>query len=386
MSLLELDDEQLAIQQTARRFARDVIRPVAARYDHDQTFPLSEIQQAWSLGLMYGTIPAAYGGAGIDLLTECLIQEEIAWGCAGFVAAWVTGILATTPLIQFGTEEQKQTYLRPLTSSFRLCSFGLSEPGGGSDVASMTTTAEKRGDTYVLNGVKQWITTAGHADLFVIFASIDRKARERGITAFIVERGTPGFTIGRKETTLGIRCSGSYQLHFEDCVIPARQLLGAERQGFEIARAGTRRARTVVACMGNGIARAAMEHSVKYALERKIGTAPLVNYQTTQTKLANMAKELHASRLMTLDAARRIDRGLDAECEAALAKIYATDMAVTTASEAIQILGGYGLSTEYPVEKLFRDARVLPIIEGTNEVLRFVVAADVITRTLRART
>jgi acyl-CoA dehydrogenase len=385
VSLLEHSDEQRAIGETAHRFAREVIRPVAARYDLEQRVPLEELKQAWSLGLLHGTIPAEYGGAGIDLVTECLIQEEISWGCAGFDAAWVTSVLATSPIVLFGTEEQKRAYLTPLTESFRLCSFGLSEPGGGSDIAGMKTTAERRGDTYVLNGVKQWITTAGDADLFVVFASVELAARERGITAFILERGTPGFTVGRKESTIGIRASGSYQLVFEDCALPARQLLGRERQGFQIARAATQPPRPLVACMANGISRAAMEHSIRYALERKIGNAPLATYQTTQTKLADMAKDLHASRLMTLDAARRLDRGLEAEREVSMAKVLATDTAMWITTEAIQIFGGYGLTTDYPVEKLFRDAKVLQIIEGTNEVLRSVVATDVLKRAIRER-
>ena len=383
MTLLELSDEQRAIQDTARRFAREVIRPAAARYDAEQRFPIEELQQAWRLGLLHGTIPAAYGGAGIDLFTECVIEEEIASGCAGFVSPWVTSVLATGPIVQFGTEEQKRTFLTPLTTKFGLAAFGISESGAGSDIAGMKTTAERRGDSYLLNGSKQWITTANHAGLFVVFATLDGKARERGITAFIVEAGTPGLRVGRKETLLGIRASASHQLHFEDCVIPARQRLGEDRQGFQIARAATVRARTLVACMANGVARAALEHATRYALERKIGNALLATYQATQMKLANMTKDVLAGRLLTFDAARRIDLGLPAEREASMAKLHATDAAMWIATEAVQIFGGNGLSSEYPVEKLFRDAKVLQIIEGANEVLRAVVATDVITSAIR---
>jgi alkylation response protein AidB-like acyl-CoA dehydrogenase len=383
--LLELDEQQLAIQRTARRFAHDVIRPNAARVDAEARFPLEELQRAWGLGVMFGTVPAACGGAGLDLFTECLIEEEIAWGCAGFTSSWVTGALAIHAIARFGTEDQQRRWLAPLTTSFGLCAFALSEPGAGSDIAGLTTTAERRGDAYVLHGTKQWVTTAGHADVFVVFASVDRKARERGITAFVVERGTPGFEIGRKETTLGIRSSDSHQIHFEGCAVPASQRLGEERQGFEIARSATQHSRPLVASMANGISRAALEHCVRYALERKINHAPLATYQATQLKLADMAKQLHASRLLTFDAARRLDRGLDAEREAAMAKILATDTAMAITTEAVQIFGAYGLTPEYPVEKLFRDAKVLQIIEGTNEVLRLLVAADLVTCTLRER-
>lgn len=383
MTLLELGDEQRAIQDTARRFAREVIRPIAARHDAEQRFPLEEVERAWRLGLLHGTIPSAYGGAGIDLFTECLIEEELAWGCAGFAAPWVTGVLATAPIVQFGSEDQKRRFLAPLTAGFRLAAFGLSEPGAGSDIAGMTTTAERRGDGYVLNGTKQWITTAGHAGLFVVFATVDPRARERGITAFLVEAGTPGFRVGRREQLLGLRASGSHQLHFEHCVIPASQRLGEDRQGFQIARAATVRARTLVACLANGIARAALDHATRYALERKIGNAALATYQATQHKLANMAKDLLAGRLLTFDAARRLDRGQPAEREASMAKIHATDTAMWVTTEAIQLFGGNGLSADYPVEKLFRDAKVLQIIEGANEVLRAVVATDVITSAIR---
>ena len=385
MSLLELDEEQLAIQRTARRFARDVIRPSAGRVDAEARFPLDELHQAWALGLMFVTVPAAFGGAGLDLFTECLIEEEIAWGCAGFTSSWVTGALAIHALARFGTDEQKRRWLTRFTSSFGLGAFALSEPGAGSDIASMIATAERRGDGYVLHGTKQWVTTAGHADVFVVFASVDRKARERGITAFVVERGTPGFEIGRKETLLGIRSSDTHQIHFDGCVIPASQRLGDERQGFQIARSATQHSRPLVACMANGISRAALEHCVRYALDRKINHAPLAGYQATQLKLADMAKQLHASRLMAFDAARRLDRGLDADREASMAKILATDTAMAITTEAVQMFGAYGLTPEYPVEKLFRDAKVLQIIEGTNEVLRLLVAADLVTRTLRER-
>ena len=383
MIALEPTPEQRAIRDAAHRFAADVIRPVTRTYDASGEFPLPEVERAWKQGLLFGALPAEYGGLGLGLVDECLIAEEIAWGCAGFFSTWATTSLGTAPIIAFGSPTQKDRYLRGLLDKFRLCAFALSEPGAGSDAGGVACTARRVGDRYVLNGAKQWTTNGGVADFTVVFATLDRSKRHAGLCAFIVERGTPGFQVGRREQLTGIRCSDTRSLVFEDCEVPGENLLGREGEGFAVAQAAFQRSRPLVAAAATGLARAAMEHATRYALERQAGGKTLTSYQAIQLMLADMAIGVSASRLMTWNAAARIDRGEPAGQDSAMAKCFATDTAMRVASDAVQIYGGYGCSQDYPVEKLMRDAKVLQIIEGTNQVMRLMTAVELVKHAVR---
>lgn len=371
------------MRDSAHRFARDVVRPVARHYDQSSELPVRELRQAFDAGLLGLAIPAEYGGPGIDLVSASLVVEELAWGCAGFAATWPADVLATVPLVLFGTEEQKRRFLLPRAENFGICSFALSEPGGGSDIAGMRTAARRDGDHYVLNGSKQWTTNAGHADYLIVFATLDQTQRQRGITAFIVPRATSGLKIGPAEDKLGLRCSDTRAVYFNDCRVSTANLLGRERQGFHIARTATRWARPIISAMATGISRAAMEYAAAYALERKASGVPIANHQAVQCILADMARDVATSRLLTWYAASAVERSHDAERAAAIAKYSATDAAVRVTLDAVQIFGGYGICRDFPVEKLLRDAKVLEIVEGTNQILRQVVATELITATIR---
>lgn len=379
-----LSDEQRAVLETAARYAREVIRPRAAHYDRSGEMPLAELEQAWQLGLFASGIPEAYAGLGLSLHDQTLIGECVAWGCSGFWGAWAATDLAIDALAHFGSSEQKSKALPRLTSSFRLASFALSEASGGSDVAGLTTRAEKRGSSYAIRGAKQWITNAGFADFFVVFASTDSSARQRGLSAFLVFPDDPGIVIGSKEGKLGTRCSDTRAVHFDDCVVAADRLLGQEGDGFRIAASALLHGRIKAAAAATGVAQAAMELSVLYAMERKTAGKPIASHQAVQLTLARMAEGISAARAMTRRAAHMVDAGLRAEAESCAAKAFASDLAMRVATDAVQLHGGYGISTELPVEKLFRDAKVLQIIEGTNDVQRLIVAASLVAQMARA--
>jgi len=379
MSLdFRLTDEQLALQETARRFARDEIAPVAAEHDVNGTFPREVIRKSWELGLASTAIPEEYGGVGLSCLDSCLVVEELAWGCSGFATSIMCNDLGLMPIIQAGSEDQKKKWLAPAAERFLLASFCLSEPAAGSDVAGLQLHAEKDGDAYVLNGTKCWITNGGEADLYTVFATLDRSARHKGICAFVVSADTPGVTCGKKEDKMGQRASDTRVVHFDGARVPASQRLGAEGEGFKIAMRTLDRTRPPIGALATGIAQRALDESVGYAKERKAFGMPIAGFQAVQFLLADMAKAIEASRLLTWQSAFLVDQGLRASKHSSFAKCFATDAAMQVTTDAVQVFGGNGYTREYPVEKLMRDAKLMQIYEGTNQVQRLVIARELL--------
>jgi acyl-CoA dehydrogenase len=373
-----LTDEQLVLQETARRFAVEEVAPVAAQYDQSGEFPRALIQKAWELGLSSTAIPPEYGGVGLSSVDTCILTEEVAWGCSGIGTSIMCSDLGLMPIIIAGSDEQKRAWLTPCTDEFTLISFCLSEPEAGSDVAGLQLQAEKDGDAYRLNGTKCWITNGGEAGLYTVFATLDRSTRHKGICAFVVPADTPGISIGKKEDKMGQRASDTRVIHFDGVRVPASQRLGAEGEGFKIAMRTLDRTRPPIAALATGIARRALEESVQYARERKAFGQPIGAFQAVQFMLADMAKEIEASRLLTMQSAWMIDQGLRASKHSSIAKCYATDAAMRISTDAVQIFGGNGYSKEYPVEKLMRDAKLMQIYEGTNQVQRLVIARELL--------
>jgi acyl-CoA dehydrogenase len=373
-----LTDEQLALQETARRFAQTEIAPIAAQHDQTGEFPMEVMRKAWELGLSSESIPTEYGGVGLSLFDAVLVVEELAWGCAGMATSIMCNDLGLTPIVVGGSEDQKKEWLGYLTKSFRMVSFCLSEPGAGSDVAGLQLLAEKDGDDYVLNGTKCWITNGGVADLYTVFATLDRSKRHQGVCAFVMPRDTPGITVGKKEDKMGQRASDTRVIHFDNVRVPAAQRLGAEGEGFKIAMRTLDCTRPSIGGLAVGIARRALEESVKYAKERKAFGFPIAGFQAVQFMLADMAKDVEAARLLTQQSAWMIDRGLRASKHSSFAKCFATDMAMRVTTDAVQVFGGNGYTKEYPVEKLMRDAKLMQIYEGTNQIQRLVIARELL--------
>jgi acyl-CoA dehydrogenase len=373
-----LSDEQLALQETARRFAQQEIAPVAAQFDQSGEFPRHILHKAWELGLTNTCIGPDYGGIGVPILDSCLIVEELAWGCAGITTSIMCNDLGLMPIALAGSESQKKEWFGYCTKDFRIVSFCLSEPEAGSDVAGLQLLAEKDGDEYVLNGTKCWITNGGEADLYTVFATMDRSSRHKGLCAFIVPRETPGLTPGKKEDKMGQRASDTRVVHFDNVRVPASQRLGEESEGFKIAMRTLDRTRPSIGSLAVGIARRALEESVAYSKERKAFGFPIGGFQAVQFMLADMAKEIEAARLLTLQSAWMVDQGLRASKHSSFAKCFATDAAMRIATDAVQIFGGNGYTKEYPVEKLMRDAKLMQIYEGTNQIQRLVIARELL--------
>ena len=373
-----LSDEQLVLQETARRFAVEEVAPVAAQYDQSGEFPRHLIQKAWELGLSSTAIPVAYGGVELSSVDTCIITEELAWGCSGIGTSVMCNDLGVMPIIIAGSEEQKREWLTPCTAGFTLISFCLSEQAAGSDVAGLQLQAERDGDAYLLNGTKCWITNGGEANLYTVFATLDRASRHKGICAFVVPADAPGISHGKKEDKMGQRASDTRVIHFDGVRVPVSQRLGAEGEGFKIAMRTLDRTRPPIAALATGIARRALEESVEYARERKAFGQPIGGFQAVQFMLADMAKEIEASRLLTMQSAWMIDQGLRASKHSSFAKCFATDAAMRITTDAVQIFGGNGYTKEYPVEKLMRDAKLMQIYEGTNQVQRLVIARELL--------
>jgi acyl-CoA dehydrogenase len=374
----QLSDEQLALQETARRFAQTEIAPIAAHHDQTGEFPMDVMKKAWELGLSSESIPPEYGGVGLSLFDAVLVVEELAWGCAGMATSIMCNDLGLTPILIGGSDAQKKEWLGYLTQSFRMVSFCLSEPGAGSDVAGLQLLAEKDGDHYVLNGTKCWITNGGVADLYTVFATLDRSSRHQGVCAFVMPRDTPGITVGKKEDKMGQRASDTRVIHFDNVRVPAAQRLGAEGEGFKIAMRTLDQTRPSIGGLAVGIARRALEESVAYAKQRKAFGFPIAGFQAVQFMLADMAKDIEAARLLTQQSAWMIDRGLRASKHSSFAKCFATDMAMRVTTDAVQVFGGNGYTKEYPVEKLMRDAKLMQIYEGTNQIQRLVIARELL--------
>jgi acyl-CoA dehydrogenase len=373
-----LSDEQLALQETARRFAMTEIAPIAAHHDQTGEFPMEVMRKAWELGLSSESIPTEYGGVGLSLFDAVLVVEELAWGCAGMATSIMCNDLGLTPILIGGSDAQKKEWLGYLTKSFRMVSFCLSEPGAGSDVAGLQLLAEKDGDHYILNGTKCWITNGGVADLYTVFATLDRSTRHQGVCAFVMPRETPGITVGKKEDKMGQRASDTRVIHFDNVRVPASQRLGEEGEGFKIAMRTLDCTRPSIGGLAVGIARRALEESVEYAKERKAFGFPIAGFQAVQFMLADMAKDIEAARLLTHQSAWMIDRGLRASKHSSFAKCFATDMAMRVTTDAVQVFGGNGYTKEYPVEKLMRDAKLMQIYEGTNQIQRLVIARELL--------
>lgn len=372
----ELDDDLLALQQTARRFADEEIIPVAAEYDVSGEFPTEILRKAWELGLSHTFIPEEHGGVGLSVLGSCVAVEEVSRGCSGITTSMISHDLGLTPILVGGSEDQIREWLAPCAEEFKVFAFCLSEPGAGSDVAGLQLHAEKDGDDYILNGTKAWITNGGVADLYTVFATLDRSTRHAGICAFVLPRDTPGLTPGKKEDKMGQRASDTCVIHFDNVRVPATQRLGAEGQGFKIAMATLDRTRPLIGALATGIARRALEESLAYAAERKAFGQPIGEFQAVQFMLADMAKDIEAGRLLTHQSAWLLDQGRPASKQSSMAKCFATDSAMRATVDAVQIFGGNGYTKEYPVEKLMRDAKLMQIYEGTNQIQRVVIARE----------
>ena len=378
---IELSEEQKLLRETVRRFAEEVVRPRAKEIDETGEFPRAFFDQAGELGLAGVSVPEEYGGAGMDVLSYCLVIEEISRVCAtSGVILSVNNSLVCDPILQFGSEEQKREVLAPLASGRKLGCFALTEPGAGSDAASLRTSARRDGEDYVLDGNKVFITNGTHADVALVFATVDRALGHKGITAFLVDSGAPGYSHGGHEVKLGVNASGTTELAFEGLRVPASRRLGEEGEGFKIAMATLDGGRIGIAAQAVGIAQAAFEEALAYAQEREQFGRPLSDLQAIQFYLADMATELDAGRLLTWKAAWAKRHQKRYTLEAAQAKLYTSEMAQRVTTRALQIHGGYGYTREYNVERYFRDARITEIYEGTSEIQKSVVADWVINR------
>ncbi len=376
----DLTEEQIALQDMAHKFAANEIRPKAAECDQTGTFPMEIFRKAFDLGLMTGFIPEALGGLGLGSLESCLIEEELAWGCAGITTSMTCNGLALTPIILAGTEDQKKQFVVPFGTEFGFASFCLTEPGAGSDAGGIATTARKDGDVYVMNGRKCFITNGTHASQYTVFASTDRSRGHKGLSAFIVPRSLPGVSPGKKEDKMGQRASDTSDVLFEEVRVPAANLLGKEGEGFKIAMKTLDYARPSVASMSVGVARAALELAMQYSKERVQFGAPIAMNQAIHFLLADMAMDIEAARLLTLKSAWLLDQGRRCTKESSFAKAFAADLAMRVTTDAVQTFGGYGYMKDYPVEKLMRDAKLLQIYEGTSQIQRLVIAKEIMMR------
>ncbi len=375
----ELTEEHKLIRETARDFAAREIAPKAAELDKSGRWPTEIVKRLGELGFLGVAIPQEYGGAGLDTLSYALAMEEISAACASSgVIMSVNNSLFCDPLFKFGTPEQKREILTPCARGDKLGCFGLTEPMSGSDAQTMITGAEKTADGWVLNGAKNWITNGPVADYILVFAVTDRSGAKVKHTAFVVPRGTPGFTANAPDHKLGIHAAHSCTVFFENCRVPDSAVVGNVGEGFKVAMATLDGGRIGIACQALGIARAAFHVSVAYAKERKSFGVPIAQHQAIQFMLADMATELEAARLLTWRAATMKDEHVRHSSESSQAKLYASELATRVAHKAIQIHGGYGYSTEFPVERHYRDARITEIYEGTSEIQRIVIAAGLL--------
>jgi acyl-CoA dehydrogenase len=371
----QLSAEQRMIRDLAHTFADREIRPVAAEYDRAERFPRPLFERAQELGLLNLTMPEAYGGAGLGGLEQCIVVEQLAWGCVGITAAITINGLVADALLVGATPEQQAAYLPRLRAGELGC-YALTEPGAGSDVASIATSARRDGDEYVLNGAKVWISNATEASFIVLFAKTDPAAGHRGISAFIVDRDTPGVTVGHKMGKLGQKAAPTAEIHLDNARVPVGARMGEEGTGFRIAMGVFDRSRPMVAAMGVGVTARCLDEALAYAKTRQTMGRPILEHQAIGHKIAQMGLRLEAARLLTYQAAWLHDSGQRNTLQAAYAKAFAADTAMWAATEAIQVHGGMGYSTEYPVEKLLRDAKVLQIYEGTSEIQRNIMVRE----------
>jgi acyl-CoA dehydrogenase len=375
-----LSEEQRALRELAHEFAVKEIRPKAAEYDEHMTHPADVIVRAHEVGLMNLHVPASYGGPELGLFDGALVTEELNWGCSGIGTALGANGIGAGPVIIAGTEEQRRTWLAPLTAEPVLCSFGLTEPDAGSDVARIRSTAVRKGDEYVLNGSKTFISGAGYAAWTVVFAKTDPDKGHRGMSAFVVPMDTPGVTVEKHLDKMGQRSTDTSAFSMVDVVVPAANRLGGEGDGFKIAMQTLDGTRPATAIGAVGVARAAFEHACEYAKERVTFDQPIAMHQGVSFLIADMATKIEAARLLTWQAAWMLDNGWGrkATLYSSMAKRFAADIAMEVTTDAVQIFGGYGYMKEYPVEKLMRDAKLYQIYEGTSQIQRLVIARDVL--------
>jgi butyryl-CoA dehydrogenase len=376
---LSLTEEQALVQKTARDFAREKVLPRAAEIDEQKKVPAELIREMGKLGLMGIDVPERYGGSGLDTLTYVLVVEEINRACASTGVILCSHVsLAIAPILKWGSDAQKEKWLPDLARGEKIGCFALSEPAAGSDAAAMRMSARRDGDSWVLNGTKNFITNGAIADVCVVFAQTDPAQKHKGIAAFVVEKGTAGFSVGRLERKLGIRGSDTAQLVFQDCRVPAANALGRVGEGFKIALSTLDGGRIGIAAQAVGIARACLEDSLAYAKEREAFGKKIADFQAIQWKLADMATEIDAARLLTWKAATLRDQGAPHILEAAEAKLFASDIAVKAARDCVQIFGGYGYLADFPAERHYRDAKITEIYEGTSEIMKLVIAEEIL--------
>ncbi|KAM8851427.1 medium-chain specific acyl-CoA dehydrogenase, mitochondrial [Spinachia spinachia] len=375
----ELTDEQKEFQQLARKFAREEIVPVAPAYDRSGEYPMPIIRKAWELGLMNGHIPQEYGGMGLSIFDNCLVTEELAYACTGVQTAIEANSLGQMPVILAGSDVQKRKYLGRMTEEPLMCAYCVTEPGAGSDVASIKTRAVRDGDDYVVNGQKMWITNGGKANWYFLLARTNpdpKCSTGKAFTGFIVEADTPGIMIGRKEMNMGQRCSDTRGITFEDVRIPKENVLIGEGAGFKIAMGAFDNTRPPVAAGATGLAQRALEEATNYALERKTFGKVIAEHQAVSFLLAEMAMKVELARMAYQRSAWEVDQGRRNTYYASIAKAFAGDIANQVASDAVQVFGGNGFNSEYPVEKLMRDAKIYQIYEGTAQIQRLIIARE----------
>src|SRR6516164_9857226 len=378
MPSFDFSEEQQQLIETAREFARKEIVPVAGQLDEEGTFPKDICRKGWETGLMNCEIPEAYGGLGLSCLSHCLVLEEISYGCTGVNTTMAGNMLGAMPLIIAGTDAQKKRVFDRLLAEPIFAAYCCSEPDAGSDVAGMKTRYKKVGDDYVLTGQKRWITNGGVASFYTVFARAEGTERHKGITCFVVDRDTPGVSVGKKENKMGQRASNTTDVIFEDVKVGKKNVVGAEGEGFKVAMKTFDRTRPWIAAGASGLIRRALEESRKYALERKTFGVPIAQHQAVQFMLAEMAIAYESTRLLTHKAAWMVDRGDLSSIVSSYAKAYGADAAMRCTTDAVQIFGGYGYTKEYPVEKLMRDAKLLQIYEGTSQIQRMVIARNLL--------
>ena len=379
MDFMLTEDHKL-LQKKAREFAINEVLPVARKYDDSEEFPLPVIKRAWEEGLLNLGIPKEYGGPGLGLLSSCLVVEEISSACPGIATSIFDNNLGAEPIVIGGNKEQKESILTELINEFKLIAFATSEPTMGSDVAGMQCRAEKDGDEYILNGNKFWITNGGYADYITVFATIDPEKKHKGIAAFIVDTKSEGVNLGKHIPKLGQRSSNTVSVGLKNVRIPKENVLAKPGRGFVLAMQTFAHTRPAIGAFAVGCARSAMEYSIDYAQKRETFGRPIGNYQVIQEKIANMYKDIEAARLLTYKSAWEADQGMDNNLSSSIAKAFASDVAMNVTTEAVQIFGGYGYLRTYPVEKLFRDAKLYQIYEGTSEIQRIVISRFVMKR------
>ena len=375
-----LSSDQLEIKELAMKFARNEMMPKAQEFDEKAQMPLEILKKAWELGLVNTCIPAEYGGNGFSAVDSMIITEALAYGCMGMNTAIMANDLALLPIVIGGNDEQKKRFLTPFTESYKIAAFCLTEPANGSDAGGIKTTVKEDGDHVVINGNKMWITNAGYADLFVIYATTDPTLKHKGITAIVVEKGTLGIEVGKKEDKMGHRCSDTRAVTFNNVRVPKSNVLGGMNQGWKIAMKTLDHSRPMVAASAVGGAQCAFDHAVKYAKERVQFNVAISHHQAIQFMIAEMAMKIEASRLLVHKGAWLLDNGLPNTTIASYAKAFAADSCMQIATDAVQIYGGYGYSKEYPVEKIMRDAKLIQIYEGTSQIQRLVIAKEIFHR------